>query len=526
MTRGGASGDPPAGPDVPEDVIRKLTELMAGMSPGDHREMVRNLTAVAVPEADPFAQPTPPSRRRPRRSDVVTYRVRVDLQQTRPPLWRRLELASDLFLDEVHGVIQLAFGWDDSHLHEFGSGPGLYNSETELYLCAYQVEEGDTGVPEEQVRLDEVLADVGDKLHYLYDFGDDWHHVLKLEAIVTRTDRSPRAICTGGRRDGPPEDCGGVYAYELISAATDPANPDHADAVVEFERIFGDEVEPGAIETTCFDVDDVNAALAAEFAADTAPGRDRDGLGSAGGLPGPVGELVTAIRYPAARRELRRMLNAADLDQPVLIDAVIAARMVRPYSWLLDRVGADGIKLTGAGYLPPVHVEAAAAELGLDEEWIGKFNREVQTLPVLHLRESATKMGLLRKHRGMLLATTRGRTLRGDPAGLWWHLAERMPPRSSDRCETEAGLLLLTAMAARVEGDMDAVLARLLGAIGWISGDGTELTGWAAAQAAWDTTTVLHRLGALSDDRRGLGSGEPTQEGVAFARAALRTWPS
>jgi len=46
------------------------------------------------------------------------------------------------------------------------------------------------------------------------------------------------------------------------------------------------------------------------------------------------------------------------------IDTVTAARMVRPYAWVLDRVGDEGIRLTGAGYLPPAHVEAAATELG------------------------------------------------------------------------------------------------------------------------------------------------------------------
>lgn len=145
---------------------------------------------------------------------------------------------------------------------------------------------------------------------------------------------------------------------------------------------------------------------------------------------------------------------------------------------------------------------------------------------MLHLRESATKMGLLRKHRGMLLATSRGRALRGDPAGLWWHLAERMPPRSADRCEMQAGLLLLAAVAAQVPGDVDAILARLLGAIGWIASDGTGLTGPMAGRAAWDTKTVLRRLGGFSYDRHGLGPGQPTPEGITFARAALRTWPS
>jgi len=77
---------------------------------------------------------------------------------TRPPLWRRLELASDLFLDQVHEIIQVAFGWTDSHLHQFGSWPGHYDPETEHYLCPFQVDEGEVGVPEEDVRLDEVLA--------------------------------------------------------------------------------------------------------------------------------------------------------------------------------------------------------------------------------------------------------------------------------------------------------------------------------------------------------------------------------
>ena len=47
----------------------------------------------------------------------------------------------DLFLDQVHEIIQVAFGWTDSHLHQFGSGPGHYGPETEHYLCPFQVED-------------------------------------------------------------------------------------------------------------------------------------------------------------------------------------------------------------------------------------------------------------------------------------------------------------------------------------------------------------------------------------------------
>lgn len=58
-------------------------------------------------------------------------------------------------------------------LHRFGLGEDIWDRDTELYLCRFDVEGGhDEGVPEEQVRLDEVLADVGDRLAYVYDYGD------------------------------------------------------------------------------------------------------------------------------------------------------------------------------------------------------------------------------------------------------------------------------------------------------------------------------------------------------------------
>ncbi len=455
-----------------------------------------------------------PSRRHPGRPDVVTYRVRVDLAGTSPPLWRRLELASDLYLDEVHAVIQAAFGWTDSHLHRFGSGPEYYSRDTEYYLCPFEVAEGETGVPEDEVRLDEVLHDSGSRLFYCYDFGDDWQHVIKLEAVLPRGEAAPRATCTGGRRPGPAEDCGGVYGYELISAAIDPEHPGHKAAVGEFGRFYGNDIHPRVFGLVLFDMDEANGAIAA---------LGIDDAGPRASTPGPLKELTGAIRTTEDRRQLRRLTDAA-LTEPADVDAETAARMVRPYTWLLNRVGADGIVLTGAGYLPPADVAAAMAELGLGEEWIGKGNRENQTMPVLHLRESATRMGLLRKHRGRLVRTARARAVATDPLALWWQLAERMPLKSADACETQAGLILLAAIAAQFTGDLDAAVARFLDAIGWVSGDGTPLTGSMAAYAAWDTKTVLRRLGGFADDGRAYGPDRPTADGVAFARAALRTW--
>ena len=61
-------------------------------------------------------------------------------------------------------------------------------------------------------------------------------------------------------------------------------------------------------------------------------------------LPAQVVELVDAFRNPITQIEFLYLLANAKILEPVLVDAETAARMVRPYSWFLDRVSPEGIK--------------------------------------------------------------------------------------------------------------------------------------------------------------------------------------
>ena len=495
---------------------RTVDETLAGLGLADVQTLARRPTPGGVTSVEQLHSATKSSsRRRPRRPEPVTLRVRIDLAGTRPPVWRRLEVASDLFLDEVHEIMQAAFGWTDSHLHRFGCGPKYYSHETEYYLCPFSVDEGDEGVPEEQVRQDEVLVDVGDTLHYAYDFGDDWQHVIRLEAVLARQESAPRAMCTGGHRPGPAEDCGGIGGYELLAVATDPAHPDHAAACAEYAELYGPDVDLHGWAPTPFDIDLINRVLA-----------DLGAIASPHEIAGPPRDLLDAMQTRHGQYQLRRLLGRARMREPVLVGADTAAASVRPYAWLLDRVGDDGIKLTQAGYLPPVHVEAAFTELGLEDVWIGAGNRESLTYPVLHLRQYAQRIGLLRKHRGCLLATARGRALRADPVGLWWHLAERSPVPSNDQCAYQAGLLYLATVAAGITEDHENIVAELLDQLGWMRGDGSPITARSAAGATSEVKDTLRRMGLLQRGGPGLGQREwPTKNAVGFARAALTTWP-
>jgi hypothetical protein len=191
---------------------------------------------------------------------------------------------------------------------------------------------------------------------------------------------------------------------------------------------------------------------------------------------------------------------------------------VEPYRWLLTRVGR-GLRLTQAGYLPPAVVEETMRALGWDTAWIGKMNREDQTYPVQELRELARRMGLLRTHRGTLLPTAIGRRLTEDPAGLWWHVADRLTPGRAE-VERMAGVLFLLAVAAG-RAQPHALVAEGLSVLGVVdAATGRPPSELDALGLARDTWAVFHQLGLLS--RRSRDDAAPGPAAVQFARAALR----
>src|SRR5947209_5850282 len=55
----------------------------------------------------------------PSASFPAICRLHVVLRGVSPLVWRRLLVASDTSLAELHEVLQHAFGWSDDHLHRF-----------------------------------------------------------------------------------------------------------------------------------------------------------------------------------------------------------------------------------------------------------------------------------------------------------------------------------------------------------------------------------------------------------------------
>jgi hypothetical protein len=138
-------------------------------------------------------------------SEVVVYQFRIWLREISPMIWRRVLLRSDQTLADLHYALQISFGWTDFHLHRFalhGKEYGIPRRGGPWYTANAR-----------HVRLADLHLRHRERFVYEYDFGDSWVHEIRLEQTVALGARHTYPRCIGGARAGPPEDCGGPWAY-------------------------------------------------------------------------------------------------------------------------------------------------------------------------------------------------------------------------------------------------------------------------------------------------------------------------
>lgn len=152
------------------------------------------------------------------------YQIKVVLNGTKPPVWRRLLVSSKTELPDLHSILQMAMGWTDSHLHQFVAGDTRYSLPDPGFDNNAENEAG--------VRIEKLLSREKQWVTYEYDFGDGWEHRLTLEKILPAGSGEIVPRCIDGRRACPPEDVGGAYGYaRFLDAYNDNGHPEHAEMV-------------------------------------------------------------------------------------------------------------------------------------------------------------------------------------------------------------------------------------------------------------------------------------------------------
>ena len=123
-------------------------------------------------------------------------------------LWRRFLVRAESILADLHCVIQIGFGWTDSHLHRFRIRKKSYTGPWIEIMDGHDAR---------TVRLADLKFRMNERFLYEFDFGDLWQHEIRIERQCVlergRTYSRVRGREVGGA-------AGGLRGSRRISGAT------------------------------------------------------------------------------------------------------------------------------------------------------------------------------------------------------------------------------------------------------------------------------------------------------------------
>ena len=154
------------------------------------------------------------------------YHFKCTLFDTKPPVWRRIQVPDSYTFYDLHVAIQDAMDWADYHLHHFEI-PGHGPKRSMLHIeCPWwdPWEMDDDWLITTEVPIKENLKNPSDRAIYRYDYGDGWEMIVSLEKIVPKTKGSTYPFCVDGKFAAPPEDCGGTPGYYQCIKAFEAAD--------------------------------------------------------------------------------------------------------------------------------------------------------------------------------------------------------------------------------------------------------------------------------------------------------------
>ena len=133
---------------------------------------------------------------------------------TKPPMWREVEVPADMTFLDLHDVIQCVVGLENSHLWQFNER--AYDDWVRIGILSrgdYDLGLEDVTDEADVTPLYDYLDEVGAKLEYVYDFGDDWVFTVTVKKILDKKTEHP--VCTAFKSElNAIEDMGGPWSYE------------------------------------------------------------------------------------------------------------------------------------------------------------------------------------------------------------------------------------------------------------------------------------------------------------------------
>ncbi len=168
------------------------------------------------------------------------YQFKVYLKKIKPIIWRRIEVPENYTFWGLHCAIQDAMGWLDYHLHEFEvKDPRIKQKFLfGIPMGEYEMEMS----PSWEEKIANFFTMENRKANYLYDLGDFWEHIVRLDEIHPAQKDTQYPRCVSGKRAAPPEDCGGISGYEqMIEILLEPQHEEYDSYVKWLGEVYDPE---------------------------------------------------------------------------------------------------------------------------------------------------------------------------------------------------------------------------------------------------------------------------------------------
>ncbi|WP_100814009.1 plasmid pRiA4b ORF-3 family protein [Microbacterium lacus] len=466
----------------------------------------------------------------PARPSRRILRLRASIVGIEPEIWRTIDVDDSLSLAQLHMVLQVVFNWFGSHLHRFSeddpwvmsNGIPRIGRQPRAWVDAWSLAEAEIEGEEDEAdtTIGEAMQHDG-PLWYVYDSGDNWLHRIDLVDRHAARPGEPLAQLISGERRAPFEDSGGIGGYqEIAEILAKPSHTDHRSTKAWVATAVGPWAT-GDLEDA--DLDGARDELAALF---SRAGGDLAGLADASTgvrVDSPIAQFASDLPVPY-RSNLRRHLRRSELLTPERLRDEDVAVAVKPYAWLIDHIGVEGLTLTKAGWMPPAVVLEGMTALGWRDDWIGEANREDLTYPMRELRASAERLRLIRKVKGRLELVGRTRPAIGRPAVLAEQIARMLlRQRMTDGQRVASTIFTIGladgSIATRREAGRQVI--DVLNELGYVDSQGRELDQRGFTSLTEPALDVLYALGLwrAGGRRRDV---PPTTAVRAIARLALK----
>src|SRR6266498_6137882 len=97
------------------------------------------------------------------KTTAQVYQIKIMLDDTHPPIWRRIIVPENMTLSKLHDVAQITMGWQDYHLHEFTINGVRYGDPKNDVLSDLNIQS------EAGFKLSELISEEGSRFQHTYD---------------------------------------------------------------------------------------------------------------------------------------------------------------------------------------------------------------------------------------------------------------------------------------------------------------------------------------------------------------------